>query len=97
MSSQEIYNTVLADESFLQWEKCQPTDLDYVKYGIEKPYVIAAAHKMHDTYFSFCMARSFLLDFYSTDFGELAQNDDVSVNYFKSQLLYAFGVFKSNR
>ena len=81
------YEIILKDETFQDWFKYRPYDVDYVKYAEQEPHIVATAHKIEDVYYAFANARTYFLNAGSDDYGELYDGDEISSRFGKAQFI----------
>lgn len=81
------YEMIWKDERFQDWYNYRPFDVDYAKYAEHDPHIVATAHKIEDVYYAFANARSYFLNAGSDNYGELYDDNEVSMKFGKAQFI----------
>lgn len=82
-----IYEELTKDTSFLQWNKYEPMDIQYVRYAKTEPSIIASGHKINDVCCAFANARQSFRSAYYENYGDLSGDDEISKLYTKTHFL----------
>lgn len=70
------YNLISKDDSFHDWFKYQPHDVQYLRYAKQNPSLVAAGFKVGDLYSAFAYAHSALMFSLEKDYGMLAKSEE---------------------
>lgn len=81
------YEELRNDESFFEWHKYSPMDVQYLRYADSNPSVVAVGHKIEDVFSAFANARGSFMFADSDDFGDISGKDDDSRLYAKTHFL----------
>ena len=78
---------IINDSAFHDWQNYAPNIVQYLKYTKDSQYLLAVGHKIEDVYRAFCNARASLIHANSSDFGDIAGDENIDKLYAKYHFL----------
>lgn len=79
---------IINDSAFHDWQNYAPNIVQYLKYTKDSQYLLAVGHKIEDVYRAFCNARASLIYANSSDFGDIAGDENIDKLAYKFNKLF---------